>query len=127
MSTADDKPKPTTLPSGELWILATRDLSMNWRGDRCLGPAGSLHRITDPDRFRSEFAGKADLPFLILDDTTAAELLAVRDAAAEEARQEAEEARRRAEAEAEAERDRKARADALRAMVVEAARRSAEP
>ena len=111
-----------------LWIVATRDLNMNWRGNRVVGSAGELFRIDDGERFRSEFdpghpvasRTDADPGFLILDDTTAAELIAERDALAEAYRLQAAQAQAaRAEAER-AEAERVARREALSALVREA-------
>lgn len=111
------------------WIVATRDLNFHYRStDKVVGGPGDLFRITDGDRFRSEFdpghptasRTNADPGFLILDDETAAELIAERDALAEQYRRQAErDASKRLEAE-KAEADRVARREALSALVREA-------
>lgn len=111
------------------WIVLTRDLNFVYRDtDRVVGGPGDIFRITDGERFRSEFdpghpvasRTNADPGFLLLDDATAAELIAERDALAEAYRAQAAQAQAaRAEAER-AEAERVARREALSALVREA-------
>lgn len=111
------------------WIVLTRDVNFVYRDtDRVVGGPGDIFRITDGDRFRSEFdpghpvasRTNADPGFVILDDATAQELIAERDALVEQYRRQARASELARVEAARAEAERVARREALSALVREA-------
>jgi hypothetical protein len=97
-------------------VLAMRDVDANWRGQKLVGPAGSLFVVSDADRFRSEFGTRTD-EFLILTEAEAWELTEARDKELLRLQGERAEAERLRLIEAEAEAERQARHDALIELV----------
>ncbi len=112
-------------PPATVTVILTRDLNMNWRGQKIKGPAGSLFDVTDAERFVAEF-GKRPNDLVILSDSEAWELRQAQDKEYRRVKAEQAEAERLRKIEADAEAERQARRDALLALVRQGVRTEAE-
>jgi hypothetical protein len=106
-------------------IVLTRDLDMNWRGQKIKGPAGSLFDVTDAERFIAEFAGRTD-DLVILSEGEAWEMRQAEEKERHRVRAEQAETERVRLIEAEADAERQARHDALIELVRAGVRTEAE-
>lgn len=100
-------------------FIATRNLDMNWRGQKVKVVRGAVVTMGDGERFATEFADRPD-DLILIDATTAAELRAEQARITDQREAAKAKAAAEAKARAEAEAQRQAKRDALLALAREA-------